>query len=67
LDATAFEVLTRAAGGEDKVAAWCEDLLPGDQKLKEPKEQPSGSNGQGQSGPPTSSTGNGGSQGERAP
>jgi hypothetical protein len=69
LDATAFEVLTRAAGGEDKVAAWCEDLLPGDQKLKEPKEpkepeeQPSGSNGQGQSGPPTS-TSNGGGQGQ---
>jgi hypothetical protein len=66
LDATAFEVLTRAAGGEDKVAAWCEDLLPGDQKLKEPKEQPSGSNGQGQSGPPTS-TDNGGSQGQGGP
>jgi hypothetical protein len=72
LDATAFEVLARAAGGKDKVAAWCEDLLPGDQKLKEPKEpkepeeQPSGSNGQGQSGPPTS-TGNGGSQGQGGP
>ena len=72
LDATAFEVLTRAAGGEDKVAAWCEDLLPGDQKLKEPKEpkepeeQPSGSSGQGQSGPPTS-TDNGGSQGQGGP
>jgi hypothetical protein len=72
LDATAFEVLARAAGGEDKVAAWCEDLLPGDQKLKEPKEpkepeeQPSGSNGQGQSGPPTS-TSNGGSQGQGDP
>ena len=64
LDATAFAALATAAGGEDKVAAFCEDLLPGDQKLKEPKttkdtkkpndpEQPSppGNADQGQGGP----------------
>jgi hypothetical protein len=69
LNATAFADLAEAAGGEDKVAAFCEDLLPGDQKLKEPKEtkdtkqpkepgqpeppSPPGSGGQGQGGPPT--------------
>jgi hypothetical protein len=79
LDATAFEVLARAAGGEDKVAAFCEDLLPGDQKLKEPKttkdtkkpkdqEQPSppGNADQGQGGPSTS-TGSGDGQGQDGP
>jgi hypothetical protein len=66
LDATAFKALATAAGGEDKVATFCEDLLPGDQKLKEPKEpkdakqpkepekpeqpDPSGTGGQGQGG-----------------
>jgi len=71
LDATAFAALATAAGGEDKVAAFCEDLLPGDQKLKEPnttkdskkpkdQEQPSppGNADQGQGGPSTS-TGSG--------
>ena len=80
LDATAFEILARAAGGEDEVAAFCEDLLPGDQKLKGPKETkdtkqpkepgqpgqpgPSGTGGQGQGSPPTST---GGSQGGPPP
>jgi len=63
LDATAFEALARAAGGPDRVPAFCEDLLPGDQKAKEPKEpkqpEPSNSGGQGQSGPPAT-TGSGG-------
>src|SRR5829696_6323916 len=36
LDATAFEALARAAGGQERVPAFCEDLLPGDQKPKEP-------------------------------
>ena len=80
LDATAFEILARAAGGEDRVAAFCEDLLPGDQKLKEPKETkdtkqpkepgqpeqpgPSGTGGQGQGSPPPSTDG---SQGQGDP
>jgi hypothetical protein len=49
LDATAFEALARAAGGQERVPAFCDDLLPGDQKAKEPKQpEPSGSGGQGQ-------------------
>jgi hypothetical protein len=75
LDATAFKALATAAGGEDKVATFCEDLLPGDQKLKEPKETkdtkqpkepgkpeqpgPSGTGGQGQGSPPDSTGGKG--------
>ena len=79
LDATAFAALATAAGGEDKVAAFCEDLLPGDQKLKEPKttkdtkkpkdqERPSppGNADQGQGGPSTS-TGSGDGQGQGGP
>jgi len=69
LDATAFEALARAAGGQERVPAFCEDLLPGDQKPKEPKEpkqpEPSDSGGQGQSGPPAT-TGSGG-QGQGNP
>ena len=57
LDATAFEALARAAGGQERVPAYCQDLLPGDKKLKEPT--PSNSGGQGQSGPPAT-TGSGG-------
>ena len=63
LDATAFEALARAAGGQERVPAYCQDLLPGGQKPKEPKEpeqpEPSGSGGQGQGGPPAT-TGSGG-------
>ena len=57
LDAAAFEVLARAAGGQERVPAYCQDLVPGDQKIKEPT--PSNSGGQGQSGPPAT-TGSGG-------
>ncbi|HEY7606491.1 MAG TPA: hypothetical protein VID07_06945, partial [Actinomycetes bacterium] len=35
--ATAFQALARAAGGEDQVPAYCEQLLPGERKLKDPK------------------------------
>jgi hypothetical protein len=60
LDAIALEALARAAGGQDKVPAYCEALQPGKQKateLEEPK-QPEPSNSGGQGGPPTS-TGSG--------
>ena len=57
LGAAAFEVLARAADGQERVPAYCQDLLPGDQKIKEPT--PSNSGGQGQSGPPAT-TGSGG-------
>jgi hypothetical protein len=66
LNGTAFKELVAVAGGKDKVAAYCEDLLPGDQKLKETKkpkpeqsEQPDPSGGD-----PPSSTGGGGVQGQ---
>ena len=38
MEATALQALARAAGGEDQVPAYCEELLPGDQKLKDPKD-----------------------------
>ena len=72
LDATAFEVLARAAGGQDRVGAYCQALLEKDQAsgkpkgpkdTKQPKEpeqpSPSGNGGQGQGGPPA--------DGERSP
>ena len=65
LDATAFEVLARAAGGQDRVGAYCQALVEKDQAsgkpkgpkdTKQPKEpeqpSPSGNGGQGQGGPP---------------
>jgi hypothetical protein len=80
LDATAFEVLTRAAGGEDRVTAYCEDLLDADQPSGKPKDakdtrppkepdqpgqpSPSGNGGQGQSGPPATT---GSDQGQGSP
>ena len=66
-DATAFEELATVAGGEDRVADFCEELLPGDQKLKETKKprrpgqpDPSGNGAQGEGGPPASTGGSGG-------
>jgi hypothetical protein len=65
LDATAFEVLARAAGGQERVGAYCQALVEKDQPsgkpkgpkdTKQPKEpeqpSPSGNGGQGQGGPP---------------
>jgi hypothetical protein len=64
LDATGFEELAEAAGGEERVADFCEDLLPGDQKLKKTRQpDPSRSGGQNQGGP-SASTGGGGGQGQ---
>ena len=72
LDATAFEVLARAAGGQDRVGAYCQALVEkaqasgkpkGPKDTKQPKEpeqpSPSGNGGQGQGGPPA--------DGERSP
>jgi hypothetical protein len=72
LDAAAFEALARAAGGQERVPAFCEDLVPGDQRAKEPKNseqpEPSNSGGQGQSGPPaTTGSGGQGNQGQGNP
>jgi hypothetical protein len=54
LEAAAFQALARAAGGQDQVPAYCEDLLPGDQKLKNPKDDkdPNGSKDPGEPEPP---------------
>ena len=72
LDATAFEVLARVAGGQERVGAYCQALVEKDQAsgkpkgpkdTKQPKEpeqpSPSGNGGQGQGGPPA--------DGERSP
>jgi len=53
MDATAFERLAKAAGGESQIPAYCEGTQPGDPKPKDEKQQqPPG--GQGQGGPLTS-------------
>jgi hypothetical protein len=58
LDATAFAALARAAGGRDKIQAYCQDLQPGD---TEPKKQtqplPPDDPGQGSGGPPAGTGG----------
>jgi len=64
LDAASFRVLARAAGGEDKVAAFCEAIPPADDKPKEPsvskepgRPDPRGGGGnQGQQGGPGTSS-----------
>jgi hypothetical protein len=77
LDATAFEVLAKAAGGHARVGAYCQALMEKDQAsgkpkgpkdTKQPKEPeqpgPSGTGGQGQGSPPPSTDG---SQGQGDP
>ena len=69
LDATAFGALARAAGGQERVPAFCEALQPKDEKAKQPSDskepKPSDNGGQGQgSGPPTSTDGGQGNQGQ---
>lgn len=67
LDASALPALARAAGGEDKIAGHCAELLPDGAKPEGGKDdQPEpGGQGQGQGGsPPSSGPGN---QGERGP
>jgi len=67
LDATAFKALATAAGGSDKVAAFCQDLLATGAKAKNPKETkpggPPDEAGQGQGGPPATTGGNAGGGG----
>jgi hypothetical protein len=68
LDATAFEALSRAAGGGDQVRSFCQRLVPVDAKQKEPKEPgqnvPPGDEDHGQGGPPVTT---GGGQGQGSP
>lgn len=60
LDATAFQALTKLAGGRDKITSYCERLVPGPAEPKEEKKPPPSDPGQGQrqGGPPVS-TGSG--------
>ena len=68
LDATAFEALSRAAGGDDQMRTFCQRLVPVDAKQKEPKEPrqkvPPGNDDHGQGGPPATT---GGGQGQGSP
>jgi hypothetical protein len=69
LEAASFELLTDAAGGADKLLAYCQDLLPDDAKSKEGKQKtPPDDQGQGQGpdqgGLPPST---GGGQGQTGP
>ena len=68
LDATAFEALARAAGGQDKVPAYCQARQPGDGKPKQqkqpmPPEDPG--QGQGSGGLPAGTGGDNQGQGGR--
>jgi hypothetical protein len=74
LDATAFQALAELAGGRDKIASYCERLLPGGDKPEndkkpappdDPGQGQGGGAGQPQEGPPAT-TGAGG-QGQQAP
>jgi hypothetical protein len=69
LDATAFQALAAAAGGDGNVPGFCRDLLGPDAKAKQPKgttpaDPPDDAgNGQGQGGPPVTTPGSGGGSG----
>jgi hypothetical protein len=54
LDATAFEALARAAGGRERIPAYCRRLLPPDKTAKEHRQPapPAPGQGQGPGGPP---------------
>jgi hypothetical protein len=64
MDATPFERLAEAAGGESRIPAYCDGTQPGDPKSRDQKQQPPGGQEQGQGG---STTGNGGGQGQGQP
>jgi hypothetical protein len=61
LDAAAFSALAEAAGGAERIPAYCQAMQQGDDKPKEQKQQaPPDDQGQGQSqGGPPPSTGSG--------
>jgi hypothetical protein len=63
MDAAAFARLARAAGGESRIPAYCEDRQPGGPAPRDQTEPPD-NQGQGQSGPPP---GPGGGQGQGEP
>jgi hypothetical protein len=53
LDATAFQALAKLAGGAEKIPAYCEGVLAGEEDRPQPPPGGSGQ-GQGRGGPPTS-------------
>jgi hypothetical protein len=62
MDASAFALLAKAAGGESRIPAYCEGVQPGDPKTKDQEQQgPPDDRGQGQNGSPP---GNDGGQGQ---
>jgi hypothetical protein len=64
LEAAAFEALAEAAGGAEKIPAYCRGTLPGEAKAKKPKQQaPPDSQGQGQGESPSTGDGNQGQGG----
>ena len=67
LDAVAFKELAAAAGGDDRVKVFCEELLAADVQVKGPKESkpkdPPGDPEQGPGGPPATTGGGGGGGG----
>jgi hypothetical protein len=67
LDAAAYEALARAAGGRERIPAYCHDLLPPDKKAKEHRQPAPPAPGQGQGGPPTSGGGDNNGQGADGP
>jgi hypothetical protein len=67
LDATAFEALSRAAGGDDQMRTFCQRLVAVDakQEPKEPRQNvPPGNEDHGLGGPPATT---GGGQGQGSP
>jgi hypothetical protein len=58
MDATAFERLAEAAGGESRIPAYCSGTQPGDPKPKDEKQQRPGGQEQGQGQPPSTRSSN---------
>jgi hypothetical protein len=69
MEASVFARLARAAGGEDRIPAYCEGVEPGNPKPKDKEQQsPPDDKGQGQNGsPPTDGGGQGQGTPQRAP
>jgi hypothetical protein len=64
MDATAFERLAEAAGGESRIPTYCNGTQPGDPNPNDQGQQPPGGQGQGQGGSPP---GNGDDQAQGQP
>jgi hypothetical protein len=68
MEASAFALLARAAGGEGRIPAYCEGRQPSGPKPKDQKQPgPPQDDGQGQDGPPPSGGGQGQGQPQGSP